>query len=311
MVNILDQTIAKLKKRNQPAPVVKQPDPILKQGKVMDILWDKVVGFFSDITSVILKGNYDVTVKNFPKTQDVKIANIKDFPTPEKQDYSGIMTSLEALQRTIKDIPVTNIPETQKVIVENQIKPEKIVFPNIQKVEVTNPSKQEKIIFPKQMDVAVTNNKEIIKSIDTMSAQMSQMMKQMAGGKSEVTKEQMSDMFQNMINSLTTAIEQNKVTSVDVNNTGSFPVVFPIPTFKDSNGQNTQGRVDDEGNQITKIKEVSPTDESKLNSSLIITTTNEETATINTMDKTIGSDLYRKTISEDGSVISISAWQKL
>jgi hypothetical protein len=66
-----------------------------------------------------------------------------------------------------------------------------------------------------------------------------------------------------------------------------------------------------DGSQKTQIVETIPTDATKLNPSVVISTTTQGTATITTLTKTIGSDQFQKTISEDGSTISMSAWQKL
>ena len=317
--NILDSTISKLKKRNEPKPQPVLPDPIIKQGKVVDLLWGKVVDFFADITSVVLKNNYDVTVKNFPKTQKVEITNAKDLIPPEVDHSTGIVTSLKALQQTIIDKPTYNAPEVQKVNVINQVTPEKIEFPSVQKVEVTNHPKTEKMTFPDKMKVEMLNTRDITMAIDSLGNKM------VGGTKKEEPlnlKKEIEPIMAKMAGEIVTAIEQNKVTSVDVSNTGSFPVTFPIPTFKDVNGQTTQAKLDGDGNvpvvmgsctdgsQITKIQETEPTDTTHLNPSLAIIEAVVGTVTTKTIVKTIGTDTYTKIISTDSSdnSVTVSSW---
>jgi len=305
--NLLDDTIKKLKKRNEPKPAPIIPDPIIKQGNMLDGMWQKVADYIADITAILMKGKYDVVVKNFPKTQEVKIANIKEFPTPEKQDYSGIMTSLEALQRTIKDIPQLSFPENQKVTVSNQVTPEKIQFPTIQKVEITNHPQHKEFQLPKKFQVEMLNTTDITNSIDSLTSLLTKVKDK---GKEENVPQEMISMFEELGKKITDSIEQNRITSVDINNTGSFPVTFPIPTFKDVNGVNTQGRVDSEGNQFTKIKEVLPTDSTKTNGSLTISSDDEVVVNTRVLTKTIDSFSFNKTLSFNsfGELISISSW---
>jgi len=61
------------------------------------------------------------------------------------------------------------------------------------------------------------------------------------------------------------------------------------------------------------IKEVEPTDSTKLNPSLSITESVDGTVTTTTIQKTIGDDVYQQTIEEDSSdnSVIVLAWSKL
>lgn len=241
----LDNTINTLKKLREPKQLPKQPDPILKQGKVLDLLWEKMVSLASDTVDVLLRGKYDVVVKNFPHVQKVEITNLE----PERDFTPGIITSLEALQRTIKEQPVLSLPQVQRVEVINHEKSEKIEFPLVQKVEITNHPRVEKMSFPKEMDVKVLNTTEITNSIDMMCSMMSKMDK---NKKEPLTPENFKEIitagFKNLSDNISVSLEQNRIREVTVSNVDNFPVTFPIPTFRDVNGQITQAKLDTNGN---------------------------------------------------------------
>lgn len=67
------------------------------------------------------------------------------------------------------------------------------------------------------------------------------------------------------------------------------------------------------GSQKTQIVEKEPTDTTKLNPSVSITEVTVGTVTTKTITKTIGTDVYQKTVAIDSSdnSINISAWSKL
>jgi hypothetical protein len=64
------------------------------------------------------------------------------------------------------------------------------------------------------------------------------------------------------------------------------------------------------GNQVTKIKETSPTDPTKLNPSLSITESTDGDVTTTTIVKTIGSTTYTKTVAKNNvtNTLSVSSW---
>ena len=61
------------------------------------------------------------------------------------------------------------------------------------------------------------------------------------------------------------------------------------------------------------IKEVEPTDSTKLNPSLSIIESVDGTVTTTTIQKTIGGDVYQQTIKEDSSnnSVTVSSWSEL
>lgn len=225
--NLLNQTIQSLERRNapQPIPPIKNPEINLNipsdfmgisknLGKVKKLILDAV----ADAVVALQRHTFDVTVKNFPNNKPIEVSNLKS------ELELALKTSLQPLERAIKNIEPLVIPEIQKVTVTNQITPEKIKFPT-------------------KFNVDMLNTSDITQSIDILSSQISKM----KVGNSGIDMKAMKECFDNMVDELKTAIEANKITDVNVNNTGSFPVTFPIPTFRDSNGATTQARLDANG----------------------------------------------------------------
>lgn len=94
-------------------------------------------------------------------------------------------------------------------------------------------------------------------------------------------------------------------------------LMFPAPNyvlpFKDINGSAVQAQLAADGSQKTQIVEKEPTDTTKLNPSVSITEVTVGTVTTKTITKTIGTDVYQKTVAIDSSdnSINISTWSKL
>lgn len=192
-------------------------------GKVKKLILDAV----ADAVVALQRHTFNVTVKNFPNNKPIEVSNLKN------ELELALRTSLQPLERAIKNIEPTYIPENQKVTVTNQVTPEKIKFPS-------------------KFNVDVLNTSDITQSIDLLSSQISKM----KVGKGGIDMKAMQEMFNNMVDELKVAIEQNKITDVNVNNTGSFPVTFPIPTFRDVNGQITQAKLDPNGYLKVAVQQV-------------------------------------------------------
>lgn len=225
--NLLNETIEKLEQRNRPQPILpakKQdinlniPSDFMGISKNLSKVKSLIFNAVADAVVALQRHTFDVTVKNFPNNKPIEVSNLKN------ELNLALKTSLQPLERAINNIPSVYIPEIQKVTVTNQVTPPKITFPS-------------------KFNVDVLNTSDITQAIDVLTSQVSKMQT----GKGGMDTKAMKECFDNMVRELTTAIEQNKITDVNVNNMGSFPVTFPIPTFRDANGATTQARLDANG----------------------------------------------------------------
>ena len=225
-----DSAINFLRKRKQEASKV---NPATTTQGLLSKLNNNIIGALADISEVFLKHQPKVSVSNFPKVERIDFAPvikaIKEIPIPKETDTRTVLpkpVDLTPVLKAINNLPIPEPINLSPVVQAIRDIPEPKKFPEEFKVK-------NQIALDRVEDLLSKAVRALEKAPETKNDQLL------------ITE------LRSLFLSLTEAVSDVKTTSVRVSNAGEFPVTFPIPSFRDVNGNTAQAKLSADGYVIT------------------------------------------------------------